>query len=129
MMPWISLRPFIAIALAFAFLIAEEITGRPISPQPQSTYIPPQPHNPATAAAQSVHATGLPQSTMVSQNLGGGSGGAFRKRLNTFLDDEAAAEADAAEADATGLSKEEMLKNAKERKKVAKNNFNYKKGM
>ncbi len=66
---------------------------------------------------------------MVSQNLGGGSGGAFRKRLNTFLDDEAAAEADAAEADATGLSKEEMLKNAKERKKVAKNNFNYKKGM
>ena len=82
----------------------------------------------ATKAAQSVHATGLPQSTLVSQNLGGGSGGAFRKRLNTFLDDEAAAEADAAEADATGLSKEEMLKNAKERKKVAKNNFNYKKG-
>ncbi len=87
------------------------------------------PHNPATGAVQSVHASAVPTSTLVSQNLGAGSGGAFRKRLNNFLDDDAAAEADAAEADATGLSKEEMLKNAKERKKVAKNNFNYKKGM
>ena len=42
-------------------------------------------------------------------------------------DDEAAA-ADAAEEAETGLSKEDMLKKAKERKKVAKNNFGFKKG-
>ena len=64
---------------------------------------------------------------MVSQNLGAGGGGAFRKRLTSLLDDEAAAAADAAEESATGLSKEEMLRNAKERKKVAKNNFNFNK--
>ena len=66
---------------------------------------------------------------MISQNLSGRNAGAYRKRLNSFLDDTEAAAADAAEEVVTGLSKEEMLKNAKERKKVAKNNFNYKKGM
>ena len=39
------------------------------------------------------------------------------------------APADAADEIPTDLSKEEMLKNAKARKKVAKNNFNFKKGM
>ena len=103
--------------------------------QQQSTYMNQQ--SPIAAApvpvqpiaSQSIHAQGTAQNSVVSQGIGGPSGGAFRKRLNSFLDDEQAAAADAAEEVETGLSKEEMLKNAKERKKVAKNNFNYKKGV
>ena len=66
---------------------------------------------------------------MVSQTLGGSNAGAYRKRLTSFLDDTETAPADAADEIPTDLSKEEMLKNAKARKKVAKNNFNFKKGM
>jgi hypothetical protein len=53
------------------------------------------------------------------------SGNAFKKRLNNFLDDDDAEGGEAAE----GMSKEDMLKQAKDRKKVAKANFNFKKKM
>ncbi|HAG13794.1 MAG TPA: hypothetical protein DCG49_08035, partial [Ruminococcus sp.] len=66
------------------------------------------------------------QSVMVSQNLAS-NGGTYKNRLASFMDDEAAAAADEAEEAETGLSKDEMLKKAKERKKVAKNNFGFKK--
>ena len=53
------------------------------------------------------------------------SGNAFKKRLNNFLDDDDSEGGEAAE----GMSKEDMLKQAKDRKKVAKANFNFKKKM
>lgn len=94
---------------------------------PQQSFVPQQQMGVVSQSVHAVHA--VQQSSMVSQTLGGSNGGAYRKRLNSFLDDTEAAAADAAEELATGLSKEEMLKNAKQRKKVAKNNFNYKKGV
>lgn len=59
------------------------------------------------------------RSVMLSSN---GGGGAFKKRLNNFLDDEA----DGLGGSSENLSKEEMLKQAKERKKVAKANIGFK---
>ena len=50
------------------------------------------------------------------------SGSAFKKRLSNFLDDD-----DAAGETGESMSKEDMLKQAKDRKKVAKANLNLKK--
>ena len=113
---------------------------RPAYGAQQSGYLNPQQAAPypqqQAVTSQPLHG-GAPQqsfyqqSAMMSQSLGaaaGASGGAYKRRLNSFLDDDAAAAADAAEAAETGLSKEEMLRAAKERKKVAKNNFGFKKG-
>ena len=52
---------------------------------------------------------------------------AFKKRLNSFLgdDDSSSAAADGGDE----MSKEDMLKQAKDRKKVAKANLNFKKKM
>lgn len=52
--------------------------------------------------------------------LSNGDGGAFKKRLSSFLDD------DDAIPEGESLSKAEMLKQAKERKKVAKANEKFK---
>ena len=70
------------------------------------------------------------------------SGGAFKKRLSNFLDDEdtpmdaetAEIAANAATAGETSLedgpmSKNDMLKQAKDKKKIAKANLNMKKKM
>lgn len=51
------------------------------------------------------------------------SGSAFKKRLSNFLEDED----DATNDNGEGMSKEDMLKQAKDRKKVAKANLNLKK--
>ena len=67
-------------------------------------------------------------SLVVSQNVSAGNGSAYKNRLASFLNDEEAAAAVAAEEEEIGLSKEEMLRKAKERKKVAKNNFGFRKG-
>ncbi|MBP5579161.1 MAG: hypothetical protein J6X56_06775 [Ruminococcus sp.] len=86
----------------------------------------------------SVHGGGMrsvyqqPQSQSVSVTLTSKSNGesAFKKRLSNFLDDD-----DAETTGATGaaggdeMSKEDMLKQAKDRKKVAKANLNFKKKM
>jgi len=53
--------------------------------------------------------------------LSNGDGGAFKKRLSSFLDDD-----DTGAGGGENLSKEEMLKQAKQRKKVAKANVGFK---
>lgn len=53
--------------------------------------------------------------------LSNGDGAAFRKRLSSFLDDD-----DNGAGSGENLSKEEMLKQAKQRKKVAKANVGFK---
>jgi hypothetical protein len=69
------------------------------------------------------------QSQSVSVTLTSKPGGesAFKKRLSNFLDsdDDVSSSADSS-ADA-GMSKEDMLKQAKDRKKIAKANLNLKK--
>ena len=59
----------------------------------------------------------------------GESGSAFKKRLSNFLDDDDAPIPGVDDAgNGENLSKAEMLKQAKERKKVAKANNSLKKG-
>jgi hypothetical protein len=50
---------------------------------------------------------------------------AYKKRLNSFFDDDD--DSNAGEAEGDSMSKEDMLKQAKDRKKVAKANLNFKK--
>ena len=76
------------------------------------------------------------QSQILSQNLGG-KAGAFRKRFDSMFEDDdddtsAAAESKEAEDSAAdeeeiegGMSKSDLLKMQKERKKVAKNNSKF----
>ena len=57
---------------------------------------------------------------------------AFRKRLNSFLDDDGDTSTGTGDGDSNSgagdsMSKEDMLKQAKDRKKVAKANLNFKK--
>lgn len=70
-----------------------------------------------------------PQGQSVSVTLTQKSNGesAFKKRLSNFLDDDDVDTTNAAGGD--GMSKEDMLKQAKDRKKVAKANLNFKKKM
>ncbi len=88
---------------------------------------------------QSVHGGNMrtstyQQSQSVSVTLTSKPGGesAFKKRLNSFLgDDEGGSNSDfSASSDNSGdagMSKEDMLKQAKDRKKIAKANLNLKK--
>jgi hypothetical protein len=69
-----------------------------------------------------MHGGSNPQ-TQQSVMLSNGEGGAFKKRLSSFLGDED----DLSEGSGESLSKAEMLKQAKERKKVAKANDKFKK--
>ena len=66
------------------------------------------------------------QQGSVSVTLTAKPGGenAFKKRLSSFLDDD-----DTSNNEGEGMSKEDMLKQAKDRKKVAKANLNFKKKM
>ncbi len=96
------------------------------APYPQNGGITSRPIHSSAIPTQSVYQQQQP-SIAVSQNLST-NGGTFKNRLASFLNDEEAAAADAAEAAETGLSKEELLQRAKERKKVAKNNFGFRKG-
>ena len=72
------------------------------------------------------------QSQVLSQNLGG-RGGAFRKRFDSMFDDEdddtttssASGDSEGGEAVQGGKSKADLLKEQKERKKVAKNNSRF----
>ena len=68
-----------------------------------------------------------PQSVSVTLTSKPNGESAFKKRLNSFLgdDDSSAAATEAADE----MSKEDMLKQAKDRKKVAKANLNFKKKM
>ena len=113
--------------------------GGYMNPAQQSAYLNPQvaapyPQN-GGITSRPIHSSAIPTQSVyqqqpsiaVSQNLST-NGGAFKNRLASFLNDEEAAAADAAEAAETGLSKEELLQRAKERKKVAKNNFGFRKG-
>ena len=71
------------------------------------------------------HSTMMPSGNLNQTHsvmLSNGEGGAFKKRLSSFLGEEDAAGVDPGES----LSKAEMLKQAKERKKVAKANEKYK---
>jgi hypothetical protein len=52
---------------------------------------------------------------------------AFKKRLNSFLDDDDDTSTGGESGAGDGMSKEDMLKQAKDRKKVAKANLNFKK--
>lgn len=105
---------------------------------------------PQRPAGGSVHITGAgatsryqsqvlsqSQSQILSQNLGG-KAGAFRKRFDSMFDDDddTSAEAEAKDAEDSaadeseeetegGMSKSELLKMQKERKKVAKNNSKF----
>ncbi|WP_294750208.1 proline-rich domain-containing protein [uncultured Ruminococcus sp.] len=69
------------------------------------------------------------QSQSVSVTLTSKPGGesAFKKRLNSFLDTDDADMANGADSADAGMSKEDMLKQAKDRKKIAKANLNLKK--
>jgi len=63
------------------------------------------------------------QQSQSVMNTPGESGAAYKKRLSNFLgEDESSDESD-------NMSKEDMLKLAKDKKKVAKANFNFKKKM
>ena len=64
-----------------------------------------------------------PQSQSVSVTLTSKSNGesAYKKRLSNFLDDDDTESTGAAGGD--GMSKEDMLKQAKDRKKIAKANL------
>ena len=73
------------------------------------------------------------QSQVLSQNLGG-RGGAFRKRFDSMFDDEdddtkaesaSGSSSEGGEAVQGGKSKADLLKEQKERKKVAKNNSRF----
>jgi hypothetical protein len=81
----------------------------------------------------SVHGGGMrsvyqqPQSVSVTLTQKPSGESAFKKRLSNFLDDDDADATGAAGGD--GMSKEDMLKQAKDRKKVAKANLNFKKKM
>ena len=81
----------------------------------------------------SVHGGGMrsvyqqPQSVSVTLTQKPSGESAFKKRLSNFLDDDDADTTGAAGGD--GMSKEDMLKQAKDRKKVAKANLNFKKKM
>ena len=90
------------------------------------------PYNQAYAG-HSVHGSAAPirsnyqqqQSSLMLSSKS--SGNAFKKRLSNFMgDDDDDASSDVANE---GMSKEDMLKQAKDRKKVAKANFNFKKKM
>ena len=77
--------------------------------------------------------SGYQQSSVMMSK--GGSGGAFKKRLNSFLDDDSDVDAETAEIAANAatagttdledgpMSKNDMLKQAKDRKKIAKANL------
>ena len=54
---------------------------------------------------------------------------AYQKRLNSFFDDDDDSSANEANEAEDSMSKEDMLKQAKDRKKVAKANLNFKKKM
>jgi len=75
---------------------------------------------------QSVHGGSMyqqPQSVSVTLTSKPGGENAFKKRLNNFLGDDDDIET------TDNMSKEDMLKQAKDRKKVAKANLNFKKKM
>ncbi len=75
---------------------------------------------------QSVHGGSMyqqPQSVSVTLTSKPSGESAFKKRLNNFLGDDDDVET------TDNMSKEDMLKQAKDRKKVAKANLNFKKKM
>jgi hypothetical protein len=65
------------------------------------------------------------QSVSVTLTSKPGGENAYQKRLNSFFDDDD--DSSASEAEGDSMSKEDMLKQAKDRKKVAKANLNFKK--
>ena len=65
------------------------------------------------------------QSAQISQNLGSAGGSAMKRRMESFMSDDDAAEAVEQEVAETGLSKDDLLRMQKEKKKVAKNNFGF----
>ncbi|WP_455529491.1 proline-rich domain-containing protein [Ruminococcus sp.] len=67
------------------------------------------------------------QSVSVTLTSKPGGESAFKKRLNSFLDTDDADMANGADSADAGMSKEDMLKQAKDRKKIAKANLNLKK--
>jgi hypothetical protein len=87
--------------------------------------------NGAAYGGASVHVGGgVPNRSVYQQSQSvmasaGASGAAYKKRLSNFLGDDDAA----SESEAEQLSKEDMLKLQKDKKKVAKANNNIKKKM
>jgi hypothetical protein len=69
------------------------------------------------------------QSVSVTLNSKPGGENAYKKRLNSFFDDEDDNSTGEDAAADNSMSKEDMLKQAKDRKKVAKANLNFKKKM
>ena len=67
------------------------------------------------------------QSVSVTLTSKPGGESAFKKRLNSFLDTDDADMANGSDSADAGMSKEDMLKQAKDRKKIAKANLNLKK--
>ena len=81
---------------------------------------------------QSLHTTSATRNSLYQQNNSVSAAltakpdgeSAFKKRLNSFFDDDTPSDNS---VDESGMSKEDMLKQAKDRKKIAKANLNLKK--